>query len=377
MSRAKYQRPEVYAWKGKSGEKFWKAEWRLYIEGRPKPKHRAATWPCKDYSKTEAQQACDQLVQEETGGLQRPDGSMTVGAFWEKVYWPTKKLRVSPNTEMSYRSSWETHLEPRIGKVELQHVSKAALSAALDKMANDGKSLRTIQCAQCVMTDLFREALESGYIIRNPAWRVTVPRAKEPTPTRAMSEDEVRQLFDTADPRDRLYWRILIFTGARIGEMLALCKNDLLPGMLRIDESAHNGKAAQTKNRKIRRAAIPDSLWRDIKQHAATVEGEALFPNTVGGLHYRFDPTIRGILKRARKAAGIPDLTFRMCRTTFATLYDGDYRDLQDTLGHSTVDITSGVYRKPQAARQKANIEELEARLTGKVVQMPARANVG
>lgn len=28
MPRRKYQRPEVYAWKGKSAEKFWKAEWR-------------------------------------------------------------------------------------------------------------------------------------------------------------------------------------------------------------------------------------------------------------------------------------------------------------------------------------------------------------
>jgi integrase len=377
MSRAKYQRPRVRAWEGKSGEKFWKAEWHQYIEGRPKPKHRKATWPCAKFTKGAAQVECDRMVQEETGGAPRPDGSMTAGAFWEKVYWPSKKLRVAPNTEMSYRSSWETHIQPTIGKMELQHVTKAALSAVLDKMAGAGKSLSTVQTALTVLSDLFRDALESGYIARNPTWRLTLPRVKDPTPTRSMSEAEVRRLFDKTEPLDRLFWRILVMTGARIGEALALSKSDLLPGMLRIDESAFNGAAAHTKNRKIRYAAIPDSLAREIEQYAAGVEGEALFPNTVGGLHYRFDPTVRGILRRGREAAGIPDLTFRMCRTTFATLYDGDYRDLQDTLGHSTVDITAAVYRKPQAARQKANIEELEARLTGKVVAMPQKTKVG
>jgi len=65
------------------------------------------------------------------------------------------------------------------------------------------------------------------------------------------------------------------------------------------------------------------------------------------------------------------DLQFRQCRTTFATLFDGDPKDAQDILGHSTVDITMRVYKKSIAERQKASVEELEARLSRKVVQMP------
>ena len=80
MPRSRYQRPEVYRWIGKSGEKFWKAEWRQYIDGRPKPKHRAMTWPCSEYTKSKAQEECDRMVREETGGT-APDGSMTVAEF--------------------------------------------------------------------------------------------------------------------------------------------------------------------------------------------------------------------------------------------------------------------------------------------------------
>jgi len=62
-------------------------------------------------------------------------------------------------------------------------------------------------------------------------------------------------------------------------------------------------------------------------------------------------PVMREVVNDARTSAKIPDLTFRMCRTTFATLYGGDPRDLQASLGHSTVDLTMRVYRKPILAR--------------------------
>ena len=54
MGRQKHQRPNVKLWKGKSGEKFWKAEWRQYLEGQSKPKHRAQTWPCSEFTKADA-----------------------------------------------------------------------------------------------------------------------------------------------------------------------------------------------------------------------------------------------------------------------------------------------------------------------------------
>ena len=49
----------------------------------------------------------------------------------------------------------------------------------------------------------------------------------------------------------------------------------------------------------------------------------------------------------SRKAAKIPDLTFRMLRTTFATLYNGDLKDAQEILGHHSAAFTLERYRKP------------------------------
>ena len=368
VSRQKLQRPEVYAWRGKSGVRYWKAEWRVYLEGR-KPKHRSKTWLQKDYSKAEAQKECDKLVQQETGAPSTPDGAMLVREFWDEVFWPSRKRRVAPNTVSNYEAAWSLYIRPAIGKQQLQHVNKSAVSGILDAMADLDRSGGYVEATLSLMRSMFREAQESGYILRNPAYGVTAPRCKPKQETRPLSADEVRRIFDTTTGRDRLIWRILCLTGARIGEVLALRREDLIPAGLQIDESAYRGKAAPTKTRKIRYAPIPDDLRREIEQWESPFD--LLFPTLTVKMHQRSSEQMALMVKRVRKAAGIPDLTPRMARTTFATLFDGDVRDAQVILGHENLSMTLGTYRKPQAARMQAGVDALNARFSGKVVEMP------
>lgn len=55
---------------------------------------------------------------------------------------------------------------------------------------------------------------------------------------------------------------------------------------------------------------------------------------------------------------------------TFATLYDGDLKDCQGILGHHSAALTLERYRKPVADRAAAASEELDARLSAKVVSI-------
>ncbi len=82
--------------------------------------------------------------------------------------------------------------------------------------------------------------------------------------------------------------------------------------------------------------------------------------------------TLVAMQTNARKAAEIPDLEFRMCRTSCGTLNKGVDVDIQATLGHSTL-ATTAIYRKPISERQQASAEELEARLRGKLVTINSK----
>ena len=64
-----------------------------------------------------------------------------------------------------------------------------------------------------------------------------------------------------------------------------------------------------------------------------------------------------------RAASGIEDLTFRMCRSTFATLFEGDVRDLEELLGHHSPEFSLKHYRKPRPSRQFEAVEAMERRL--------------
>jgi hypothetical protein len=75
-------------------------------------------------------------------------------------------------------------------------------------------------------------------------------------------------------------------------------------------------------------------LEQELAEYAATVEGDILFPTPLGKFGERSGRPMRRLLLRAREASGIQDLTFRQCRTTLATLWEGDLADLQATLGH-------------------------------------------
>jgi integrase len=371
MPRRRYQRPTVRLWVGKSGEKFWKAEWRVYIEGRPEPKHRAQTWPSSEFTKSKAQELCDAMVREETGGIARPDGSMLVRDFWAKVFWPIVERRLALYSRANYESAWRVHIEPALGRQELQHVIKHGIEEMLGKMADASKGKSSIKRVLSLTREMFTEAVENGYLAKNPARRIVLPSCRGHQETTARTEQQVRAIFEHTEGRERLMWRMLFLTGCRPGELFALTKSDLVPAGLIIDESTTWGRVGQTKNGKTRIAPLPAALRQELTEYLRGVEGHLMFPSPKGKLLVLASDTVQDMLVRAREV--VPGLTFRQCRTTFATLYEGDAKDRQAILGHHSEQFTMAVYRKAIQSRQQASVEELESRLAGKVVEMPKR----
>jgi integrase len=170
-----------------------------------------------------------------------------------------------------------------------------------------------------------------------------------------------------------MMWRVMILCGLRIGECIALKKCAVLPQGLLVDESGLKGKPAPTKRRKHRLIALSSVLRSQLGDWAARVEGDLLFPSQTGTMLSRNGAEITPMLSRARKELGMPRFTFRQCRTTFSTLYRGDPRDLQEALGHADLKVTMNIYRKPIVERQQAAMDELEARLAGKLLPMKKR----
>ena len=154
--------------------------------------------------------------------------------------------------------------------------------------------------------------------------------------------------------------------GTRPNECFALKRDDLVGSILRIDESNDRGKFGSTKNKKTRHAPIPATLRAELDEWLAgrpDATDALIFTAPHGGM-ISHDGYGRDILMRAQNASKIEDLTFRMCRTTFATLFNGDVKDLQNILGHHSAEFSLEHYRKGVSERAAGAIEEMDKRLT-------------
>jgi integrase len=363
MPRQKYQRPTVYP--AGSREKLWKAEWREYFTGtddKQSSRHRSKTWSRATHTKAQAQEALDALLRAEKEGPPKADGSITLIAFWDDIYYPIRIARWNTNTRRQAECFWRNHISPALGKLRLTDITKSSIELLLAKTAvGFGKAV-----VRGVLTrthSILEEATDNDFIPRNPARKIHLPECRQPKGTRSLTVAEVHRLFETTTGRDYLMWRCMVMTGARPSEMLALTRSDLTPGGLLIDESSIDGKPAPTKNRKARNAPLPESLREEIEEWLSSHDHQLMFPTPRGLMHRRSDYHMMAMEERARVSAKIPDLTFRMCRTTFASLFEGDEADRTGIMGHHSPAFTLEVYRKPVTERQRGSVEALDRRL--------------
>lgn len=154
--------------------------------------------------------------------------------------------------------------------------------------------------------------MENDFIPKNPARKVAVPACKPKPETRSVTEDEVRALWDTAEGFDYVVWRLLVLTGLRIGELLALSRTDLLPSGLLVSKSSLDGIASTTKNKKTRLVPLPPDLRTELEDWLKTHNNSLMFPARTRG---NVQPSARlasfDMVERAREVSGIPGLTFK------------------------------------------------------------------
>jgi len=357
--------PAAVGFTGKR-EALWRGEYREYYldaDGKEQSRHKSKPWSRANYTKAEAQAGFDALLLEQQQGGPKRDGSMTLRAFWEQVYYPVRSRKWAFNSRKQVSYLWKRHIKPALGGKALNQIVKSDIDLHLVKLSDAGTGSDLVSGVLKWIHSMLEEALDNDFIGKNPARKIQVPVCKPKPEARSLMETEIRALWEKTDGRDYLIWRVLVLTGARIGELFALTRSDLLPNGLVIDESALQGRPSTTKNKKPRLVPIPAALRAELEDWLASHNYALMFPTATGRMHRRSSERVQQIVDRARTAAKIPDLTFRMCRTTFATMFDGDIRDVQEILGHHSAAFTLQIYRKPMTTRQQQAVDAMESRL--------------
>jgi site-specific recombinase XerD len=197
---------------------------------------------------------------------------------------------------------------------------------------------------------------------KNPAkFKAGRPKAN-PTPTPALSDEQVVALLDAADadgPRTAAIVWTLATTGLRVAELLGADVEDLT------DDQGHHVLNVMGKGRRRRTALLLPTTHQRITAYLATRADVSRLPAMYAGARprrpliatdtgRRVDPrNLRDVLQRLAKAAGFPEPTVKrfgphVLRATFVTLNlaaGKDLRVVQYAVGHASPTTTEGYDR--------------------------------
>ncbi len=250
---------------------------------------------------------------------------------------------LQPKTVASYESLLRSRILPTFGSRQVgtsafgcHHLGRG--------MVADGLSPSRTRQAHVVLRLLFDSAVRDGYLTRNPAMGVKLPRL-EHTEASFFEPQVVDALVDALEAPYDLLTAVMGVCGLRWGEAVALrrCHADLLRRRLRVEESLAEVSGhfmwGPTKSHARRSVPLSPGLIAGISSHLERLDTgprTLLFTGPKGGpLRYRY--FLMKPWREALASLGLPAVGVHVLRHSAAARMiaaGGSAKTLQTVLGH-------------------------------------------
>ncbi|MFG2637141.1 tyrosine-type recombinase/integrase [Streptomyces sp. NPDC048362] len=364
-------------------------------------------------TRTEVADKLTDLQEKTRHGIPAAESTMAFGDYL--TYWlaTIAPQRLKPSTLNSYEGLTRLYIRPAIGKKRLNRLSPADVRRFLaefkdsclcclrsaDAERPEGKrsccavgrccerrpSARTVQYIHAVLRSSLQQAIREELIARNVARIVETPTVTRKE-VRPLDAAEARLMLKTARSH-RLYalWLLLVSTGLRRGEALALTWGDVdrTNGQLRVRRNVQRIRrelifGSPKTMRSIRTVSLPKHCIRALVQHQAQQERERKIagkrwqptPGQPDGLIFTTatgrvtDPrSLNRMLTILCRDAGVRRVRVHDLRHTCASLLLAQgvgARTIMETLGHSTITMTLDTYAHVMSTTLKAAADRMD-----------------
>lgn len=351
-------------------------------EGKEKRKYVYGT------SKKEVEQKISEIRMQLERGVYIEDKNLTVGE-WADKWLDTYKTGVQYNTFEMYAHIINLYIKPEVGNLPLTKLKTHHIQNIINKYAAKGLT-RTLQQIKLTMNQIIKQAINNDLLYKNVAENVILPQI-DSRPKRSLTNDE-KKLLEKADftIKEKAFVYLLLYSGLRRGEALALTRNDIdfEKNVIRVNKTIiYKGNNAEIKNspktdagnREIPILSNLKSILRDYIQSIQTIYS---FTQNNGEIMSKssFRRFWDGIMDKLNTAAGgrnyisrnkgenkviaiSQDITPHTFRHTYATMlyYAGvDIKTAQYLLGHSSIKVTMDIYTHIDKSQVKNTVSKLE-----------------
>lgn len=323
------------------------------------------------------------IPDEEIGGVETVVRSrITVAQMAQRWLWDYKRIEICSKTCEWYEHLIHSMIEPHIGGVMLSRVNTLAVQTLINRLVMvDNYAARTVRGVRSILMQSFDLANQLGLMQGNPAVGVKLPKIRH----RGRKDEEkvipmeirakVLQVAQ-AEPMMRAAITTLLFTGLRIGELLALRWSDLdyTAKTLTVDEAVvrrpvYNEQGDRIALKNVVAEPKTDDSYRTVRLSEPVIEAlqawqEYLKDERYGCWLVRPDSFVftnrktrkpytytgfRSVYYHFLERNGLKEchLNLHSYRHTFATMLveEGlNPKVVQSQLGHTSVNTTLGIY---------------------------------
>lgn len=296
------------------------------------------------------------------------------------------------------RSIWRRIIRPRLGRMRIADVTRDHCQVVIDELVTAGRAPGTVRRYAQTLIALLRSAAADRVISGSPWDGLRFPRMSKRHP-RVWSIDEVGRFL--AATRARPYhdlWLLLVTTGLRLGEALALSWHDvdlaagtvLVRATVRQVTGGTYDVVMDTKTGESRLVPLPpvtvemlvQRQTRQWQQPAPVVHIRPLVFPSRGGRPFH-ENSIREQFARDIALAGVPRFPstihnpLRHVAATLLAQRKVQVRTAQGILGHSSPTMTLERYTHHDLTESRAALDDLAAAIHATTTTSQTAKNVG
>jgi len=323
-------------------------------------------------TRRQAEQLLADRLRPINSGEFRPSSPRTFGEYAESIWLPEVSPTVKHSTQKYYGYMLRVHLCPMLGEMQLRLISRDVVQNFLSAKQRAGLSWKTVKHLRTVLGTVMGAAENADLITANPVRKTRLPRRGLVKEKVSIAPEKIRELLEALPEPSRSLARLLVFTGLRIGELLALRRRnvDLNRGVLRVTETVYDGHFDEPKTARSRRSVPLGAKSIEILSALMPVESnpEALVFATRTGTPFDRHNLLNRQFKPTCKKLGLVGVNWHWLRHANATLLDAVGTPLgtvQALLGHSSSEITREIYLHSIPADARAAVEKVENLLIG------------
>lgn len=321
-----------------------------------------------------------------------------VADAWAVVH----ESQVGYNGHEAYKASMR-RVKEIFSSREMKDITASEVDAFIRSLAAKGYARRTVQQHRDLLNMIFNYAIINGFVSINPCSAVKIPNGLAKKERKLPSDEELKKVVDGSGLEFGLFPIMLLYTGLRRAELLALTWNDIdrKEKVIHVKKSVYFvGNSPQIKIPKTE-AGQRDVILLDALSEILPDKNEKSYifggssPLSKSSVRSKWIAWCReaGLATKITRSSGKdkngkertqtdwrPDITPHQLRHAYATvLYEAKVglKDAQDLLGHSTAQVTMDVYTHIRKNRKSKVAEQINQYISdSNVIDIKTRKSV-